>query len=107
MNEEVDLCNFSQILCYNCYTNIIRGDYKMLETIILGLSALASLTGFSSGTNFEVTKEDYSIIAETQDEIIISFPNNVSNFRFYTESSPIGDRNKGRISIKDLEIMHA
>jgi len=75
----------------------------MLETIILDLSALASLTGFSSGTNFEVTNEDYSIIAE----IIISFPGNVSSFRFYAESSPIGDRNKGRISIKDLEIMHA
>lgn len=42
-----------------------------------------------------------------QDTIIVSFPKEVSNFRFYTENSAIGDRNKGRISIKDMEIMYA
>lgn len=38
---------------------------KMFDPIILGLNALAAITGFSSGTNFEITSEDYTIIAET------------------------------------------
>lgn len=41
-----------------------------------------------------------------QDIISIPFPQGVSNFRFYTTNFALGDRNKGRISIKDLEIMH-
>ena len=41
-----------------------------------------------------------------QDIISIPFPQGVSNFRFYTTNFALGDRNKGRISIKDLEVMH-
>lgn len=58
----------------------------MIETILLGLSALASITGVSSGTNFEISNEDYRIIAssinsetelDTDGNIIIK---NVSSF---------------------------
>lgn len=49
----------------------------MLNSIFIGLTALASITGFSSGTEFAVTTEDYIAIAETINS-----------------------------SIKDLEIMH-
>ena len=37
----------------------------MIETVLLGLSALASITGVSSGTNFEISNEDYNIIANS------------------------------------------
>ena len=42
-----------------------------------------------------------------QNKLTVKFPKDVSNFRIYAENNPIGDRNKGRISIKRLEITHA
>lgn len=36
--------------------------------------------------------------------VVISFPNEVREVRFYVSSSPIGDRNKGRVCIGDMEL---
>lgn len=37
-----------------------------------------------------------------QDKYIINFPNGTQKFRFYSTSSTIGDRNKGRLSIGEM-----
>jgi len=42
-----------------------------------------------------------------QDEYIINFPNMTKSFRFYSTSSALGDRNKGRLSIGDMVIEYA
>lgn len=41
-----------------------------------------------------------------QNIIIINLPDNIKSFRFYASNQPIGDRNKGRISIGHLTITH-
>lgn len=41
-----------------------------------------------------------------QKEYTFEFPNNTIGFRFYSTSSPTGDRNKGRLSIGDMIIIY-
>ncbi|MDE7264292.1 MAG: C39 family peptidase [Anaeroplasmataceae bacterium] len=41
-----------------------------------------------------------------QNTVILNLPNNIKSFRFYASNLPIGDRNKGRISIGHLTITH-
>ena len=41
-----------------------------------------------------------------QNRIIVEFPPNTKSFRFYASNYDIGDRNKGRISIGELRIIH-
>ncbi len=36
----------------------------------------------------------------------VEFPESISNFRFYAKTEPIGDRNKGRLSIFDMRIVY-
>lgn len=41
-----------------------------------------------------------------QNTLVLYFPEKISSFRIYAENDALGDRNKGRISIGKLEIMH-
>lgn len=43
---------------------------------------------------------------ENQNTIYLHFPKETSTFRIYAENDALGDRNKGRISIGRVEIMH-
>lgn len=48
-----------------------------MNSILLGLYSLASIVGISSGTNFEVTHDDYVLIANTINSPIISTQNGI------------------------------
>ncbi|MDE5714916.1 MAG: C10 family peptidase [Anaeroplasmataceae bacterium] len=97
---------------FDCYVKKIQVDisfWSASERYYTGSSATIDYLDANGQwqTVVDLLKIGLSTNRANQDRLIISFPDGTTAFRIHATNEAEGDRNKGRISIGHLEILHS
>lgn len=97
---------------FDCYVKKIQVDisfWSASERYYTGSSATIDYLDANGQwqTAVDLLKIGLSTNRANQDKLLISFPDGTTAFRIHATNEAEGDRNKGRISIGHLEILHS
>lgn len=97
---------------FDCYVKKIQVDisfWSASERFYAGSSATIDYLDANGQwqTAVDLLEIGLSTNRANQDKLLISFPDGTTAFRIHATNEAVGDRNKGRISIGHLEILHS